>query len=174
MKLTEIYNQEGTNLSPEDFEVAYNAIVPEERSVSELRPAGDLNSEIIEQGYSRNAGSAFYTLVRMHILIHGIAPHDMSERSAEGMFRPSQRMGNFVEQKGINVDKNIEKARTEIKQRAKKVKRKAATKMFSAYYYENEDFIDRAKFTGKNYINRESAIKMIMTGISPEEAFAQF
>ena len=172
MKLIEVYNQEGTNLSPEDLEIAYNAIAPEERTVSDLK--GDVAREIIERGYSRNVGSAFFTLSRMHILIHGIAPHDMSERSAEGMFLPSRRMEDFVEQKGINVDQNIEKARSEIKNRPKKVKRAVATKMFSAYYFENKDFIDRAKFTGMNQANRESVIKMIMTGVSPEEAFAQF
>ena len=175
MKITEIYQQDyavdaGKRLPPELLTIAFEALKDRKTSVD----IEDIAREILEQGYTRTVGSARFTLNRMHILIHGVAPYGVTEKAAEKMFRPPQTMQDFVEGKGINVNENLMNAKEEIKNRPKKVRRKEATKMFSAYYFENKDFIDRAKFTGMNQANRERVIKMIMSGITPEEAFAQF
>ena len=171
MKLDEIYQQDysadaGKNLSDEDFNIAYEAILPMEFSIEETK---ELAEEIVERGYSRTVGSAFFTLCRMHILVHGVAPHGMSEKSAEGMFLPSRRMEAFVEAKGHDVDGNIAAARAEIKRRPKKIKRDEAKKLMVSYARDHRGEIPRL-----DYVQRDKLIKMIMSGLTPEEAFAQF
>lgn len=181
MKLTEMFendysDQAGMKLPQELLEVAYEAILPTELSFDEIK---DLAKELVDNDRwgNRTVGSAKFVLTRMHVLVHGMAPYDISERSAEQMFIPPRTMEDFVETKGIDVDSQISAARAEIKRRPKKLKKKAALTLFRDYAHENPDMWELIKPTvsgSANYINRNRLIDLLMAGESPEDAFKHF
>jgi len=171
MKLAELYEDEQPfNISEEDMERVYKKVVNRELDASEVM---DLARELIdEDGYTRNLGSARFLINRMHILIHGIAPYGVSERSAETMFTAPKPLISFIEKKGYDADKNIKHAKEEVKTRRAKVKKDVATKMMADYYKAN-----KKKFTPeqdkKLRAERGNIIKDIMSGTKPADAFTK-
>lgn len=159
----------GTRWKDEELSVVYQAMVNARNEMS-IEETTDLAKELSEkEGFERTARGALFALNRMHVLIHGVAPHGVPERTAEAMCTPPETMIAFAEKQGIKTGSNIAKAKAEAKTRKPKIKRPEAMKMMSDYYMANKDKLpkDIAK-------RREEIIDSIMDGKAPEEAFAQF
>lgn len=165
MKITDVQDS-GDQFTDEQFELVYDKIKDQEFDKDEI---DDLAQELEENDeFGRTRGSAKFVLIRMHILIHGIAPDGITERSAETMFTISNTMNDFAARKGIDTFENIERAREELKHRPVHVKREKAKEMMHDYYHENKDWLPRdiAK-------SREDIIDSIMNGDEPDEAFSK-
>lgn len=151
-------------LTDTHFNLAYNAVKREELDKAEIN---DLAKELADhEEYGRSADSAQFVLNRMHILVHGVAPHGETEKRAETMFSIPKTMVQFANEKGLDTDFNIEHAREELRNRPARVKRPEAMKMMSDYYMKNKDSLPK---NVRDY--REDIIELIMKGTSPELAF---
>lgn len=172
MKLADLVESDfstesGRSLNDTHFEMAFNAIKNKELDKAGIK---DLAKEFGESDkFDRTADSAEFVLSRMHILIHGLAPHGETQNRAETMFTIPKTMIDFANRKGLDTFENIERAKIDLKGRPIKRKQPEATKMMADYYKANKDKLpkDIAK-------QRENLIKDIMSGLSPEEAFARY
>ena len=161
--------QAGTRWKDEELAVVYKAMVNARNEMS-IEETTDLAKELSEkEGFDRTTRGALFALNRMHVLIHGVAPHGVPERTAEAMCTPPETMIVFAEKQGIKTDTNIAKAKAEAKTRKPKVKRPEAMKMMSDYYMAN-----RAKLSKDIAKHRAEIIDSIMDGLTPEESFARF
>lgn len=160
----------GSRLSLRQIEMVYNKVMSESQpltveEVNEMAQDLELNSE-----FGRTSGSAYFAIMRMHILIHGMAPYDVSEGRAETMFANfSKAMEQFADSVGINAQAQISSAREEMKSRPQKVKRPDAMKMMSEYYMKMKN---RLSPEVKNH--RDEIIGQLMNGVSAEEAFSPY
>lgn len=156
-------------LEDSHFELAFKAVKNKELDQSEIK---DLAKEMGEkEEFDRTDKSAVFILSRMHVLVHGMAPHGFTERSAERLFQPSGPMNRFAKAKGIDVDGSISKAKQELQNRPVRIKEPEAKKMMSDYYRANKDKLKPSKEIGKY---RNKIIADLMAGKKPEEVFAQF
>lgn len=165
MKLAEFA---GKRLPPELLAKAFNAIKHREFDWEEIL---DLSMEFGEaDDYSRTAGSAKFLLARMHVLVHGIVPHGVSQGSEKLFFRVSQSMIDFVNEEigSEEAAANIDRARNELAGRPDPVNQKQATQMMFNYYRTN-----KANLPANITRHREDLIKDIIAGLTPEEAFAR-
>ena len=157
----------GKRLADQQMEMAHKAIVKKELDKAEIK---DLAKQFEEsEAFGRTAGSSEFLLSRMHILIHGLAPHGETESRAETMFNIPKTMVEFANKKGIDTFENIEKAKVDLKGRPRKVKLEAAKKMMADFYKANKDKLS------KNITKyREDIIKDIMAGGEPAKVFATY
>lgn len=162
--LTEQYGDTGRALSDAQLQQAYDAVIQRELDKSEI---ADLAKQFGESdAYGRTSDSAAFLLSRMHILVHGLAPHGETEHRAEVMFQIPKRMIDFANRHGLDTLYNIEAAREELRSRPVRVKQPVALEMMAAYYKANKDRLpkDIAK-------HREEIVARLMNGATPEEAF---
>lgn len=167
MKLSQIMEQDdgSSRITDAQMQMAYNAIVPQELDTAEI---ADLAKQFGESdAFGRTAGSASFLLPRMHILVHGVAPHGETERRAETMFTIPQKMIDFANRMGLDTVYNIEAAREELRNRPVRVKRDDAVFMMSDYYKAN-----KANLPKDIIKHREEIIDRLMAGATPEEAFS--
>ena len=174
MKLRELhedYTDRYKRFTEQHFKMAYDAVSREMVDMSEIREIAKEFEESEE--YGRTQSSAIFLLTRMHILIHGYAPHGITERSAEQMFIPSKPMEDFVKQLGYDVDSNIEQARhdmqvrKEVEEKRKELVATAPNKVFKYYKQHKQKF--------KNVpLNKYKLIDLVSNGMPVEKAFAQF
>lgn len=170
MKLQDILEsydlgRRGDNLSPEELEILFNAVSKHgEMSRSEIQ---NLTRELEEKDmWHRGAFSAELGLARMHVLVHGVAPHGVTEKTAENWMVPSRPMYKFAEKKGLTVDKNIERAKRELAGRKPQLKREDAMKLLTDYVKANRGSIPPE---ARQY--RDQLLGDIQSGLTPEEAF---
>jgi len=169
MKLTDISEDAGKRLPPELLKKAFGAIKHREFDWAEIL---DLSSEFGEaDDYSRTVGSAKFLLSRMHVLVHGIVPHGVSQGSEKLFFRVSQSMIDFVNEEigSEEAAANIDRARAELAARPDPITQNEATRMMFDYYKAN-----KANLPANIAKHREDLIKDIMAGLTPEEAFARY
>lgn len=167
MKLSQIvenYSESGKALSDAQLQQAYDAVIQRELDKAEI---ADLAKQFGESdAYGRTAGSAAFLLSRMHILVHGLAPHGETEHRAETMFQIPQKMIDFANRKGLDTMYNIEAAREELRSRPVRVKMPQALEIMSNYYKANKAYLP------KNIAqHRDEIIDRLMGGMPPEEAF---
>lgn len=167
MKLADFAPDTGKGLTDVHYQIALNAIKSKELDKAEIF---DLSKELADrEEFDRTVGSAMFVLNRMHILIHGIAPHGETEKRAETMFAIPQKMVDFAERGGYDTFENIKRARVELKSRSVRVKEPQARQMMSDYYQANKTNLP------KNLAqHRDEIIRNIMLGLTPEEAFARY
>lgn len=166
MKLSQIMEQDdgSTRITDAQMQMAYNAVVQKELDTAEI---ADLAKQFGEtDAFGRTAGSASFLLPRMHILVHGLAPHGETEHRAETMFQIPNKMIDFANRMGLDTVYNIEAAREELRSRPVRVKRPEAVQIMADYYKANKANLPRdiAK-------RREEIIDRLMNGATPEEAF---
>ena len=152
-----------TRLTDTHFQIVYDLIIEKELDRDEIK---DLSNELNEgDEYDRTNNSAEFLLARMHILVHGLAPHGETERRAETMFTIPDTMIDFANRKGLDTVFNIEYAREELKDRPIRIKYETAKKLVSDYYFslprDNRPVIERA-----------TVIEQVMVGTTVEEAFS--
>lgn len=154
-------------LTDEHFELAFKAVRGDEKTKEEI---SDLATELSEhEKYGRSKASADFILNRMHILVHGVAPHGETERRAETMFTIPKTMIEFANKKGLDTDFNIEHAREELRNRPARIKRPEAMKVMSDYYMKNKDSLPKDIRQ-----HRDAIITDLMTGQPPEKVFAKY
>lgn len=161
----------GIGWTDEELAVVYKAIVNARNELS-IEETTDMAKELSgKENFDRTERGALFALNRMHVLLHGVAPHGVPERSAEAMCIPPDKMIKFADKQGVKTTDNIASAKAEAKTRVKKVKikRADATKMMSTYFMANKD-----KLPPTVRDHREDIISSIEDGLSPEEAFARF
>lgn len=168
MKLHDLFEdfspESGKRLSDQQMQLAFNAVRRQELDKAEI---ADLARQFEENDvYGRTKESAEFLLTRMHILVHGLAPHGETERRAETMFRIPNTMIDYANRKGIDTVYNIEHAREELRNRPVRRKRPEAKKMMFDYYKANK--ADLPKNINQY---REEIVDRLMQGISPESAF---
>lgn len=155
-----------THITTAQIEMAYNAIIIKELDTDEIN---DLAIEFGESAeFGRSKGSAIFLLNRLHILIHGIAPHGETEKRAEIMFQINQSLEDFAQDKGIETELNILLAREDLQHRPVTVKfnKEDARSMMASFYKQHKLTLP------KNIVNfRDSIIKNIMAGKTPKDSF---
>lgn len=157
----------GKRLTDDQFQLAYNLVKREEMDKSQIRNAAAELSET--EGFGRTVASAEFVLSRMHILVHGLAPHGETQNRAETMFTIPETMVKFAQRQGYDVFENIERAKRDLKDRPVRVKEQDAKQMMVQYYQANKDRLP------KNISqHRENIILDIMAGGKPEEVFAKY
>jgi hypothetical protein len=157
----------GKRLHNVHFELAYNAVKKEVLTIQDIKELAKIMEQ--NEAFDRTVGSAIFILTRMHILVHGMAPYGVTEKSAEEFFKSSKPMENFVETKGIDVDKSMLTARAELKTRPVLVNKDVAAQAVWDYYRANKSNLPRNIINHKNNI-----MALVMQGIKPVEAFARF
>lgn len=169
MKLIDLVESDDSRaISTEDMEMVFKRVEPKELYKEDI---ADIANELAEDSeFGRNKASAEFLLNRMHVLIHGIAPHGETQNRAEKMFNASRPLIDFINKKGYDVDGNLEKARIELANRLVKVKRPEALKRVAEYFKNIKEKItkEEADVFRKN---KENIVKDIMNGIEPAEAF---
>lgn len=109
-----------TKLTDKHFNIAYNLVVKNELDKDVIK---DLSKVMYEsEEYDRTNNSAEFLLSRMHILVHGLAPHGETERRAETMFTIPETMIDYANKKGLDTVFNISYAREELKNRPVRIK----------------------------------------------------
>lgn len=171
MKLEDIKQinekDDSSRLSDEQFQMAYDLVRKNELDKAEIK---ELAKELSEkEGFGRSNNSADFVLNRMHVLVHGLAPHGETEARAETMFTIPETMKAFAKKKGIDVFDSIQKAKLDLKNRPKKVDQKTATAAMSEYYKAHKATLP------KNISNfREEIIKDIMAGEEVAAVFGKY
>jgi hypothetical protein len=154
-----------SRITDAQMQMAYDAIVQKELDKTEI---DDLAKQFGESdAFGRSYGSATFLLPRMHILVHGVAPHGETESRAEKMFGIPQRMIDFANRKGLDTLYNMEAAWEELRNRPVRVKREEAKQIMANYYRANKAALP--KNIGQR---REEIIDRLMNGATPEEAFS--
>ena len=150
-------------LNDKHYNIAYKLMIKKELDKDEIV---DLAKELNESDeYDRTDNSAMFLLSRMHILVHGLAPHGETEARAETMFTICEKMIDYANRKGLDTMFNIELAHDELKSRPVRINRETAKKILFAHYSENKNTLSKT-------IDRESVIERLMNGVAVEEAFA--
>ena len=172
MKVAEIlleFDRLGAQFSHEELDLVYQTVVDhhEEFDMNDLKGLAQQLSE--KEEWRRNAGSAKFALARMHVLLHGVAPHGATEKTAENWMMPSGIMDAYARQRGIDVSASVSRARRELKGRKPKIKEVDARKQMAAYAQEN-----RHAVTDAHRQNRDKIVADIQAGLTPEEAFNRF
>jgi hypothetical protein len=151
-------------LSDTHYDIAYNAVIKKELDKDEIK---DLCVELNEgDEYDRNENSAEFLLSRMHILVHGIAPHGETQNRAETMFNICDKMIDYANRKGLDTMFNIELAKVDLADRPIRVKYEVAKSIVSEYYFSLSPE-DRPVA-----VNRDDVIAQVMEGTPVEEALA--
>ena len=171
MKVYEILfeqDEESTwQISEDDMEIVFQAM--KNKPELHVRDINGLAHEIIDETeYSRSPGSAKFLIQRMHVIIHGIAPHGASERTAATWMVPARPLLDFMANKGYKPEERIRQARIELKGRKPKITQEQATQMMS----------DAARGLDPEQRRllspmRNELIADIMAGLTPQEAFAR-
>ncbi len=171
MKLADLHEDyapdAGKGLTDAHYLQALNSIKNKELDKSEVL---DLSRDFAESDkWDRTGPAAEFVLSRMHILIHGSAPGGETQARAETMFGIPQKMVDFAEKQGYDTFENIKKAKVDLEGRPVRVKEPRARELMAQYYRDNKERMP------KNIaMHRDDLIKSIMTGMKPEEAYAQF
>lgn len=158
--------QSGERFTDEHFQLALDVVKQQEMDKAEVSDHAASMAE--SEKFGRTKASAEFLLNRMHVLVHGIAPHGETEKRAETMFTIPKSMIDFANRHGYDTFENIEQAREDLRNRPKKVKRPEAQQMMFQYYQEHKNTLPH---NIRHY--REHIIDQIMQGVSPEDAFAQ-
>lgn len=167
MKLEELFENIalGTRFQDEELELIFKVISNnKEMDVADIKTVAQEVSE--QDNWHRNVGSAKFALSRMHVLVHGVAPHGVTERTAEQWMSPSNVMDVWARKKGIDVDTNVKRARSELKGRKPKITDKQAVTIMADYAKTNRD-----KVANVDRKHRGQIIADIQVGLSAEEAF---
>lgn len=173
MKLRDIFesydmSKRGTNFSEEELETLYTIIAHQKEL--DRQDLKHIAAQLNETGkWTRGIFSAELGLARMHVLVHGVAPHGVSERTAEGWMTPSGPMDKFARSKGIDVDNNVKRARRELAGRRAKLGYEDAKNMMADYAKHNRHLITPAV---RKY--RDKIIADIQAGLTPGEAIQRF
>lgn len=164
MKLGEIFLTEEKITEPQ-LKLAFDKVKSAGKmSLSDVKSLG---KELADQvDFGRTPGSAQFVLGRFHVLVHGEAPSEMTERSAEKMLAPTAEMTAYAKSRGIDVGDQIKRARVELAGRAVKIKQPEATKAMSDYYKANKADLPK-DITSK----RSELVGDIMAGMSVADAF---
>ncbi len=159
--------QAGTRWTDTELELAFQAVKEREMTKEEIT---DLAKQMTERDdFDRTVAGAEFALNRMHILVHGLAPHGETESRAEKMFGIPDSMKEFAIDKGYDVFDNIEKAKVDLAGRPVRRKEPEARQMMADYYKNNKSQLppNIAQY-------RDAIIKDLMTGLTPEEAFGRY
>ena len=169
MKLEQLFENIalGTRFTPEELEIVYNALLGhnEELDISDVKSMAQAISE--REDWDRNVGSAQFAIARMHVLFHGVAPHGVTERTAETWMVPSKPMDEFAKGKGINVDTMVDRARRQLKGRKVQVPYEDAKKQVFDYYTKE---LRHLGHTSADF-DRTLLVQDVMAGLTAEEAF---
>ena len=153
-----------TQLTDNHYDIAYKLVINKELDKDEIK---DLSVELNEgDDYDRNHNSAEFLLSRMHILVHGIAPHGETQNRAETMFTICEKMIDYANRKGLDTMFNIELAKVDLADRPIRVKYEIAKKMVSDYYF------SIPKDNRPVVVDRDNVIEQVMSGTAVEEALA--
>jgi len=152
-------------LNDNHYQTAYKLTIKKELDRDEIK---DLSKELNESDeYDRNGNSAEFLLSRMHILVHGLAPHGETEARAETMFTICGKMIDFANRMGLDTIFNIELARFELKNRPVQINRETAKRIMVNFYHDNKDSLSIEYIRTR----RETIIAQLMMGVTVEEAF---
>lgn len=150
-------------LSDTHYDIAFNAVIKKELDKDEIK---DICLELNEgEEYDRNEHSAEFLLSRMHILVHGLAPHGETQNRAETMFNICDKMIDYANRKGLDTLFNIGLAKVDLADRPIRVKYEVAKKMVADHYFSIPK-INRPK------VDRDAVIEQVMEGTPVEEALA--
>lgn len=162
----DLNKQEGSyRISELQLEHIYNIVQYRELDVSEIKDY--CKDEKLLADYQRTAGSLWFGLIRMHILVHGIIPFNLTYNAE--LFQVPETMHIFCHKHGYEIYEtyeNVCRAEKEALSRPKKIKREAAVTLMSQYYTKNRNTLPK---TIKKY--REQIITKIMSGHDVELSF---
>ena len=170
MKLEQLFENValGTRFTPGELEIVYDALLGhnEELDISDVKSMAQAISE--REDWDRNVGSAKFAIARMHVLFHGVAPHGVTERTAEKWMIPSKPMDEFAKGKGINVDTMVSRAQRELKGRKIQVSYEDAKKQIYDHFVK----VIRPLGHSSKEFDRDILVQDVMKlGLSAEEAF---
>ena len=176
MKLFEILNErdtqvDGTKLTDQHFDLAYKYVKNSELDINEI---ADISVELAShEEFDRSKDSAKFILTRLHILVHGIAPQGINEKTASEWFKASKAMNNYARSKGHDVEENLVKARAELKHRKTraKVNKPTAKKIMIDFYNNHRDALVPQNEISKH---RNQIEKDIMDGKGADIAFRTY
>ena len=129
--------------------------------------------------FDRSAGSAWFILNRLHVLVHGEAAYGITENRAYTLFNSEGGPAyNFVDLLGYDVDGNIEVAKENMRVRMIEKARldelkKNANKISIAYYLPLKPSLSNATIKTLRD-NKENIERMIGEGVPVNEVYGQF
>ena len=156
-------------LTDEELFLAYDKLMQGEMTKEEIK---EFATTMADQGdFMRTPASAEFILSRMHILLHGQAPHGETQARAETMFAIPRSMFDFVIRQGDlseeDLHYHIDQAKQELASRAVKINREQAVQIMSDYYRQNKDSLP------KDIVNhRDQIIDNLINGMLPQQAFS--
>lgn len=167
MKVFEIlYEADSTfNISDDDMEIVFQ--VMKNQPELHVRDIKGVAEEIMDEtAYSRNVGSAQFLIQRMHVILHGLAPHGVTERTAEAWMTPSGPLFKFMAKKGFEPEERIRQARVDLKGRKPQITYDQAKKQMS----------DEARSLDKQTLQvlipkKNEIMADIMAGLTARESF---
>lgn len=156
----------------EELDPLFNVVKKSTLSKEETQ---DLAREVKERfKLNRTETGVYQVLIQLHMVIHGVFPDGIIVYPGNWQ-HVTDNMVKYARSKGLDVEERIKAARTDMEKRIKrhqsKVKEPIAREMMANYYKENKNWLPPAKDMSKH---RDSIIKMIMNGTSPEEAYSHF
>lgn len=155
----------GTNFSKDELETLYKVITGHKEL--DMQDVNNMSREMNDEGHwTRGVFSAKLGLARMHVLVHGVAPHGATERTAENWMAPSGPMDRFAREKGLDVDQNVMRAKRELKGRKPKLKREDAKQLMAQAA---KQLSPERRMQLRPHV--EQILGDIQAGLTPKEAF---
>lgn len=167
MKVFEILKEaDGTfNISNDDMEIVFQAM--KNQPELHVRDIKGVAEEIMDEtAYSRNVGSAKFVIQRMHVILHGMAPHGVTERTAEAWMTPAKPLLKFMASKGFEPEERIRQARINLKGRKPQITYDQAKQMMADEAKNIDSATVRILVPKKNEIMSD-----IMAGLTARESF---